>query len=302
MKYRSVIFFIAIIFSLFCSVSFSDTTAVPFLGAPVGARNIGLGGSGVALTDRAVVAWWNPSALALLKRQEFQSTYFYDYFDNRHLYANYVLPILGLGTFGLSVFSTNSEDILYVETPLQQGARPVSDKTFSYAAGYWLLSYGQQLIEQLYIGLSYKFIYQELYDERSTGSGFDIGFMYIPSANWQIGVNFQNFIPLDVVWDTSDTYREEVPLNVKIGTVIDFDQYLISIDFDFSEDKLTWHGGIEYWLIDYLALRAGLEEDAYSVGSTFRYDIAYIDLSITKYNYDLINDLLFKTSLGFLGW
>ena len=281
---------------LFCASLLASTSPLSFLETPVGARAIGLGGAGVALADDANAAYWNAAGLALLKQQSIQSMIYTDPFGNRTLFANYVYPSF-IGSFGLSFFSTQADGLLVVNQPVG-GARPISSGSFSDTSSYWLLSYGRKIQKNFYIGFSLKGVNRQLYSYSASGLGVDFGLLYTPIEQFNLGLNLQNMIPVQVIWNTPDNYSETAPLNIKIGLSLMVRDVLLSSEVNISNGELLMSNGIEAWLNSMAAVRFGFNNSGYSLGSSLRYDAYQIDISMTQQSDSLLNDLIYKISLG----
>ncbi|MFC1478874.1 hypothetical protein ACFL57_05400, partial [Candidatus Margulisiibacteriota bacterium] len=269
-------------------------SSTSFLQVPIGAREIALGGAGVALADTPVCTYWNPGGMALLKRQGAHTMFYTDPFDNKYIFANYVTPV-GAGAVGISFFNLRTDDIPYVEA---SSTRPISDGTFSDSASYWMLSYGRMIQRNLYAGLSLKMLSRQLHRNTASGTDIDLGLLYTPVEQFRFGVNFQNLLPSNLVWDTDSNATETVPMNIKIGISIIATDYLFSSEINIREGQLRWHTGLETWLNPMFAVRAGIDRGSYSIGTSLRSAFTQLDVTMTKLTDSLLDDVYYQVSLS----
>ncbi len=212
-----------------------------------GARENGMGAAGVALADDATGAvWWNPAGLGFIKRPSIQLTSaklvpgLVD--DVTYNQLGYVHPLEGWG--GLAV----SLAFLSYGTSDQTDASGVKLGTFdSYEASSGI-SYGTQLLPDLAIGATVKYIHIQLAPSSLQGVasafGFDVGALYrIQPVHLKLGANLQNLGP-SVVFINEDQ-ASPLSRNLKVGAAweaissgpfgltfaSDFNQSLVTSDF-----------------------------------------------------------------------
>jgi len=220
-----------------------------------GARENGMGGAGVALAEDATgMTWWNPAGLGFAKRIGVQMTNaklvpgLADDVSYNHL--AYVQPMEGWGGLALSIafLSYGTSD----QTD-NSGAVLGQFDSYEFSSG---LSYGVELLPDLAIGGSVKYIRVQLAPSglQGVGStlGFDLGCLYrIQAARLRLGTTLQNLGP-SVVF-INELTASPLSRNIKTGfawdafsgsglssTVVgDFNQSLVTPDFR------TYHGGLE---------------------------------------------------------
>ena len=145
-------FFCLVSCVFFCLACFpasgAEKYAGEFLNLGVGARPLGMGGSFVAIADDATATYWNPAGLGGLDRTEIafmhSSLFGLDSYD----FLNYVQPLSGVGTFGLSWIRLGIDDIP-MTTLKSSGSMSASNRPYIY--GYmqdtenaFVLSYGRR--------------------------------------------------------------------------------------------------------------------------------------------------------------
>ncbi len=225
-----------------------------------GARENGMGGAGVALADDATgMTWWNPAGLGFAKRSAIQMTNaklvpgLADDVAYNHL--AYTLPMQGWGGLALSLAFLSYGTSMATST---EGANLGEFTSYEASSG---LSYGVDLLPDLAVGASVKYIHIQLSPggmagvEKGVASalGFDLGFLYrLQPARLRLGATIQNLGP-SVVFIAEDQ-ASPLSRNIKAGfaweplrsgggitsTIIgDFNQSLV------TEEFRTYNGGIE---------------------------------------------------------
>jgi hypothetical protein len=241
------------------------------LDIPPGARENGMGEAGVALgNDPTAATYWNPAALGYAARGGLENTYaqlvpgLAD--DVNYNYITYVQPMEGWGAFGVNI------------TFLSYGQSDQTDNSGNVLGQFGSnefspgVSYGTQILPDLAVGATLKFIRIQLAPEENQGVGstfgLDLGALYrIPGARLNFGVNVQNLGP-DVTFINEDK-SDPLSQNVKTGlaweafnrsslvvtTVFDFNQSLV------TDEYRTYNGGMEIRYGTQLAVRLGYTHD-----------------------------------------
>ncbi|MFC2092081.1 hypothetical protein ACFLTD_04840, partial [Elusimicrobiota bacterium] len=114
-------------------------------------------------------------------------------------------------------------------------------------------------------------------DDHSSGSYIvDIGGLYSPIEYLSIGMNLQNLLALSK--GTSD----KLPIITRFGVNYKFLREKLSIGTDMMA-MIGWEGGMpmnvgaEYWAMDYLAIRMGMDAQEFNMGFGVRYDDYGVD-------------------------
>lgn len=103
-----------------------------------------------------------------------------------------------------------------------------------------------------------------------------------------IGMNAQNLLQPSIKLKTT---ADKIPLNIKLGAaykLTDWLQFALDVDLP-SKGPMRLHFGTEWRPVDWLAVRAGLDQDAPSFGFGFKYQDLKIDYAFMPSN-DLDND------------
>ncbi len=171
-------------------ISKSGTSAAQFLNIPVGTRATGVGNAITASVNDATAMYWNPGALAAVNRRQVHIEHSEWFADLRHNFLGVTLPIQGAGTVGLSVSALTMDDM--EETTLQeQDGTGRMFGAYSYAAG---VTYAQYLMTDFAIGMTVKYIHEQIWNSSSGGFAFDLGTTYVtPFDGIRFGVRFANF-------------------------------------------------------------------------------------------------------------
>jgi hypothetical protein len=230
------------------------TTAADILKIGVGARAIGMGEAYVAQADDVSALYWNPAGLALM--QERQASFMYDqmYQDLKFQNANIGIPLEN-GAIGGSLSYLSYGDI----QGFDQGGNSIGNQTaYSGVATLGAAWLGNQWSA----GANLKGIQEKLADEKANGAAFDLGgnVIYpkpVLGGTFRLGAVVQNLGSSMKFEQQSDP----LPMDWKLGVaaVQMMDKKLnVSVDYTSPKnDDAYVSGGFEYWLMPFVALRAG---------------------------------------------
>ena len=188
--------FLPIIFSLILITSASaqnpnlGTGGAQFLQIPVGARAEAMAGAVVGYIDDASSVFWNPAGIVKVKNVDVFFSYmdWFTLFD--HSAAAIVYNIEDVGAFGahLIMFNTNEMEITTEVEPNGTG------RFFDAGDMAIGVTYARYLTDRFSVGLSAKYVHQQIWNETATGFAFDIGTQY--RLDWQnliIAMSMMNF-------------------------------------------------------------------------------------------------------------
>ena len=257
-----------------------------------GARQVGMGAAGVALADDPTgVSWWNPAALGYVGRPALELTYSQLVpglaSDVTYNYINYLHPVEGWGSFGVGVLFLS-----YGNIDLTNGG---GTNIGQYTPVEWspALYYGTQILPDLAVGATVKYVRVQLAPSQYQGIGstfgFDLGALYkIPKARLNLGLNVQNLGPSLAFVD--EDKADPLSRNVKVGAawvpfvtkdftvtlVEDYNQSLVNSDFR------TFNHGAELSFADQLAGRVGWVADPSGdiSGLSYGLGVAWNNLSL----------------------
>jgi hypothetical protein len=166
-----LIFFSNSLFSQSDEVSKVGTTAAAFLEIPVGAPAVGIGGAFVSVANDASALYWNVGSISTLGKFDVQLSHMEWIGDTKFNYVGLVLPLAEFGTLGLS-FTSLSMDDMAVRTVEQPEGTGEFFSAGNIAIG---LSYARSLTERFSIGITAKYISEEIWHMQSQGWAIDAG-------------------------------------------------------------------------------------------------------------------------------
>ncbi|MFQ5907078.1 MAG: PorV/PorQ family protein, partial [bacterium] len=280
----------------------SEKYAGEFLNLGVGARPLGMGGSFVAVADDATATYWNPAGLGGLDRTEITFMHAGIFGLDSYDFLNYVQPLSGIGTFGLSWIRLGIDDIprttLRSSGNMSASNRPYIFSYMQNTENAFMLSYGRRFRADipigayqskgtdLQIGGNVKFLYNSVsrVNRNAIGFGGDVGLIWKTSfvsggdnakaGDLSLGIAVQDFFKTRIFWNTtsSPSHTDFIPPNFKMGVAYSrqvpsiASQILLSIDAD-TRYGLDMHYGAEYVLGDVLSLRIGVQERNLTAGA-----------------------------------
>ena len=266
----------------------AEKYAGDFLTLGVGARPLGMGGSFAAIADDSTAAYWNPAGLGRLHHSEaafmHSSLGELDSYD----FVNYVHPIGGAASLGLSWLRVGIDDIPITTlprpgNPVGPANRPRQVGTFSSTDNAFFLSYGRKVgfnigskRLNMLLGGSAKLIYiTAVGNTNALGVGGDLGLLWTTpterSRQLSIGIVAQDFFRTKLYWNTPPenpgeaSNTDTIEPNLKMG--FSYKQsikplnsdLLLTVDTD-SLYSFEMHYGAEYMFAELLSLRIGIQE------------------------------------------
>ena len=147
------------------------TTAAQFLKIGVGARAMGLGGSYTALANDVTSLYWNPAGITNLNNFSFAVSHSEWFADISYDFAGVVLPLSTSDIIALNIVALNTGE-QEVTTVIQPEGTGVFYDVSDLAIG---LSYARTLTDRFSVGLTVKYIQQNLYNESANTFAVDIG-------------------------------------------------------------------------------------------------------------------------------
>lgn len=257
----------------------------------VGARSLGLGNAGVGGVDDASAIFRNPAGLALnpeLNVISMSGSLLND--------VNYLLvgisdysPLgkLGFGYLNASVGGIPITTISGAGTTAAVVQTGITD----YSSSIVFFSYGTKLSkifrgkgENISFGASLKLFLQgfqgggsAMQDAVGSGMDADMGFVWEAQPYARLGLTLNNFLPSDFggkfVWVRNDE-TESIPMVIRWGSelkvfgepaIFESADQSLSILADYETARAgnrpaLWHAGLEYWPLDVLAFRVGIDQ------------------------------------------
>ncbi len=164
------------------------TCAASQLLVPVGARNIALGGSSIALSSGIEAIFWNPAGIARSGNNADMIVSWMDYIAD--IGVNYFAVsgnFSGFGSLAFGVKSFSFGDIPITTEEAPDGTGGTFSPTF-FTAG---LTYARQLTDRVFIGATLNIISEKIQRVSATGVAINVGVQYHNFANipgFNIGV------------------------------------------------------------------------------------------------------------------
>lgn len=257
-----------------------------FLRVGVGARPLGMGGAFTAISNDVYGSYWNPAGLVQLQTLEIGSMYGIMSLDRKYGYLGFAFPVSRFLSLGMNAINLRIDDIERRDSQENLLGR------FSDAEYAFNLSMGILVIENLYVGGNFKFLYHELADNIAKGLGYDLGVLVIPRKFLSIGLVFQD-IGSSLKWNTDSNHKDRLPLNIRLGNTIKLlnEQLILSMDLVSTDigDKsrsTELHAGFDFWPTNYFATRAGFDNSKLTGGISLGVSQFQVDYSIAKDNID----------------
>jgi hypothetical protein len=297
-----------------------------FLKVMPSARATALGDAYSVWASGSDAVFWNPSGVALVRDQEFSSTYIDWIFDARQGALSYARTLGELGAMGLQIqyvdygeFEETSLLAQYMQDETHPGITGRTFRPFAYLVG---LTYAKSLTERFSTGLSVKYVHESLFNGdmvaamvrkdvfesvKTWGSGllFDFGVRYNTGfRSIQVGAAVQSF-------GGAITYAKEsslAPLLFRLGTAADIigpdplflpdEDNRLSVAFDLFQPNdydQQQHVGVEYEFARTFALRAGYkfhyDSEGLTLGGGIKHTLGSVSLSL-DYSYGSVGDYL----------
>jgi hypothetical protein len=301
-KMRRIISFLIVIVFLFGLTNtgfggeFSKvgTVGAQFLKIGMGARYVGMGEASVACVNDAYAMYWNPAGLTQLSKVNLSLTNVDWIGDVQLNYVTFGKPLGDYAACGVSLtaLSMGQMEVTTVEEPEGTG------ETFTASSYSLALGYGRKLTDRFSVGISGKYIWERISEERASGFAFDFGTLfYTGFKSLRMGMNISNLgSEMKVDGPELDSYYNpepgnpnydnvksklavdpyDLPLTFRLGLAYDLiespeSKLTVSVEAKHPNDNLQQASfGGEYLWRDVLSLRAGYkfnyEEEGLTLG------------------------------------
>jgi hypothetical protein len=266
----------------------------------VGARALAMGGAFVAVANDATAACWNPAGLATLNdtRLAGMSTDLYG-LGATHQYVGAVTTIANLGIgLGWERAAIDGQAMDGTGTP---GA------TFTWTEQAIVGSLATNVMDVAMAGANVKYYMADSgLGDTASGFGFDLGVLVSLGDMFVIGVNAKDLAGSGLAWDGGANDVISGLYKAGLAMKLAEDKLVLATDVDFDNSGLgDTHVGVEFQVIDELALRGGVvltnnfQDYTFSVGAGVNIAGLYVDAAYVL-NQTLGNTLVLSAefSLG----
>ena len=182
-------------------------TGLDFLNQDIGARYGAMGGIGTVNSNDAFALYWNPANVKAVEKLQVGLSQGQWYQGDPHLFAGVIFPVKSWYV-GVSVNYSQVEDI-----PVRKIPQIDPDGKTEWEDWYIGISLMKRFSDKLSAGITYKKIYQHIYNEESSGYGLDFGLNYQLSPKLNIAAAIKNMGSMNEL----DDVETELPLSYEIG-------------------------------------------------------------------------------------
>ena len=244
----------------------------------IGARALAMGGAFVAVANDATASLWNPAGLALLDdtRLAGMSTDLYG-LGITHQYVGAVTTFANLG-IGLG-WERQSKTSQIITGPGDLGA------TFTWVEQALIGTLATNVMDIAMVGANVKYYMADSgLGDSASGFGFDLGLLVNLGDMFVIGVNAMDLGGTPIDWDGGATDVVSGLYKAGLAMKLADERLILAADVDFDGlDIGDTHVGVEFQLIDELALRGGVvltnnfQDYYFAVGAGINVAGLYVD-------------------------
>lgn len=253
---------------VFAAAAMADGTgAFSAFDTGVGARALAMGGAFVGVADDAMGVCWNPAGLGGLNdtRLAGMSTNLYGLpTDLTHQYVGVTTSVFNIGV-GLAW-----------ERFAVGGTFDVTEQAFIGSVGANVLDYGL-------VGANVKYYMAENTGVAGSGFGFDLGLQVGIGEMFTVGVSAKDLGGTQISYDDETTDVVDAAYKAGLAMSLLDDALTLAADVDFGTELGDAHVGLEFQLIDELALRGGVvltdsfQDYYFTVGAGINVAGLYVD-------------------------
>ncbi|MBT3501984.1 MAG: PorV/PorQ family protein [Candidatus Marinimicrobia bacterium] len=173
-SYKLLLLTIIISFMTGQSVSKTGTTAAQFLKLGIGSRALSMGGAFTAIANDASALYWNPSGIAKIKRPQVLLDHYDWVLDIDLDFIGIVIPTPTLGTIGIALNFLHMGEMEVTTTHEPEG----TNEKFISSSYVGQLSLARNLTDRFSLGISLKYIQENIYNSSAKGASIDLGTLY----------------------------------------------------------------------------------------------------------------------------
>jgi len=220
----------------------AGTIGAQFLKIGMGARYVAMGEASVACVNDAYAMYWNPAALTEISSSNLSFANVNWISDAQLNYASFGRALNEYSALGvcLTALTMGDMEVTTVEEPEGTG------ETFTSSSYALTIGYARQLTDRFSAGISGKYVWERISEERASGIAFDFGTLfYTGFRNLRIGMNISNLGPeMKLEGPELDSYYNPQPGNPN------YDNVKTKLSVDSYDLPLTFRIGAAYDLID----------------------------------------------------
>lgn len=243
----------------------------------LGARALGMGGAFVGVADDATAGFWNPAGLVQIQMRTFGVFFRKMTLDRRVSYITYSQPIRKEATISLGWTNAGVKDVVGRN---ENGEITEEIKNYENAIE---LFFARKILDELSAGVRIGYVQYNLANISAYGVGFGFSIFGKPIQKLRLGAAVEN-LGMKYSWTSGDYWKrfdllgssskDEFPINIRFGAsyLLLEDRILLCSEIDKNEkQKEKIHLGIEGWILENLAGRAGYDKGSLTLGMGLRH-------------------------------
>ena len=267
-----------------------EKTGLTFLKNGFGARNIAMGDLGVVISDEATGHFYNP---AILQKGNYNAS-----FTHSNLMQDVTSEMIGASFTFLDMpfaIGINTTSIADIEVRTKPGE---ADSKFNANYFFGSFSTAYDINEKISVGITGKYLYENLFSDDATGWGLDAGIFYKNVFNnFNFGASLQNLGSMSKL--RQEATKLPSSLNAAVSYDYSFDSASLDVTvaagfkryLDAESNHFQMGGEVEYNNI--IALRAGyvsgLEAKDLSYGMGIKWESFSFDYAFVPVDFGLGN-------------
>ncbi|MCX6834924.1 MAG: PorV/PorQ family protein [candidate division Zixibacteria bacterium] len=264
-----------------------------------GARQVGMGGAYVSLTDDPNATYYNPAAAAGTRK--FTASFGHnDYWENIRLETGYFTSNLTNRTFlhgGIRYATVENLESRLIPSAEPDALFSAYDVSFKGGVAY-------QVNQQMALGVAMGWYIEKIDIYRGSAFNVDLGALYLLSNGINLGASVTNLgSTLSLALSGQEGTRDiSLPTTYRLGGSYRYDRYLGAVDAVVVDDEFHLHVGVEAALHESLSLRAGYminyDTKNFTAGASFSRRKVTIDYAFVPYTNDLGTSHLFNLTFS----
>ena len=238
----------------------------------LGARALGMGGAFVGVADDATAGFWNPAGLVQIEIRTIGAFFRKMALDRRLSYVTYCQPIRNEATISIGWVNAGVSDVVG-----RNENGEITDEIENYENAIDLF-FARKIINELSAGVRLGYIQYNLANTNAYGVGFGFSVFGKPTHELRVGAAVEN-LGMRYSWASGEYWKkydllgssskEEFPINLRFGAsyLLWDDRILVCSEIDKNaKQKEKIHFGVEGWILESLAGRAGYDKGSWTLG------------------------------------